>query len=250
MAILPREAFIWFQDPKFVKDLLNATDDKWENPMRKDITIIETLARNDADIRSTIAHLQRTADQNKVQAYSTLSTMNKQRRMRKFDRVLLTRRQVTNKTPTSSPISQPFVSAPSTPPPLTRDASRASSPPNSTPTRSNSTQYTPYTNSQRLTPANPSPVKPPVSNPSIYKHLKKVVQPIVANRAKATGKPPTIAKRELASQRRLAQINIALQKSQKPLPTPTPLTPTASSSRHTQPPGPLPSQSQTYRRQG
>ena len=44
MAILPREAFIWFQDPKFVKDLLNATDDKWENPMRKDITIIETLA--------------------------------------------------------------------------------------------------------------------------------------------------------------------------------------------------------------
>ena len=43
MAILPREAFIWFQDPKFVKDLLNAMDDKWENPMRKDITIIETL---------------------------------------------------------------------------------------------------------------------------------------------------------------------------------------------------------------
>src|SRR6188768_921007 len=101
-------------------------------------------------------------------------------------------------------------------------------------------------NSRRPTPANSSPVKPPVSNPSIYKQLEKVVQPVIANRAKAAGKPPTIAERELASQRRLAQINIALQNSQKPLATPTPPTPSASSSRHTQPPGPLPSQSQTY----
>ena len=62
MAILPCEAFVWFQDPKFVKDLLNATDDKWENPMHKDITIIETLARNDADIHATIAQLQQTAN--------------------------------------------------------------------------------------------------------------------------------------------------------------------------------------------
>jgi len=91
MAILPQEAFIWFQDPKFVKDLLNTMDDKWENPMRKDITIIKTLTQNNTDIRTTIAHLQRTADRNKVQAYSTLATMNKQRRMRKFDQVLLTR---------------------------------------------------------------------------------------------------------------------------------------------------------------
>jgi len=55
MAIMPREAFLWFQDPKFVKDLLNATDNKWENPMHKDITLIETLAQNDADVCATIA---------------------------------------------------------------------------------------------------------------------------------------------------------------------------------------------------
>ena len=33
MAILPREAFVWFQNPKFVKDLLNAMDNKWETPI-------------------------------------------------------------------------------------------------------------------------------------------------------------------------------------------------------------------------
>jgi len=62
MAILPHEAFIWFQDPKFIKDLLNATDDKWENPMCKDITIIETLARNDTDIHVTAESLSRYGD--------------------------------------------------------------------------------------------------------------------------------------------------------------------------------------------
>jgi len=192
------------------------------------ITIIETLAQNDANIRTTIAHLQRTADRNKVQAYSTLSTMNKQRRMRKFDQVLLTCQQVTNKTPTASPVSQPFISAPSTPPPLTRDTLRASSPPNSTPTRSNSTRYTPYTNSRRLTPTNTPPIKPSTSNPSIYKQLEKVVQPIITDQAKTAAKQLTIAERELASQCQLAQINIALQNSQKPLTTPTQSPPTAS----------------------
>ena len=156
--------------------------------------------------------------------------------MRKFDRVLLTRRHVTNKTPASS-ISQPFVSAPSTPPPLTRDASRTSSSPDSAPTCSNSTRYTPYTNSRRPTPANA---------PSIYKQLEKVVQPVITNRAKAAGKQPTIAERELASQCRLAEINTALQKSQKPLAIPTQSPSVASSSRHTQPPRMLPSQSQSY----
>jgi len=62
IAILPREAFTWFQDPKFAEDLIKATDEKWDNPMGKDVVLVESLARNDADIRATIARLQQTAD--------------------------------------------------------------------------------------------------------------------------------------------------------------------------------------------
>jgi len=58
IAILPREAFTWFQDPKFAEDLIKATDERWDNPMGKDVILVESLARNDADIRATIARLQ------------------------------------------------------------------------------------------------------------------------------------------------------------------------------------------------
>jgi len=142
VAITPGEALIWFQDPTFVQSLLKATDESWEIPMGKDIIMIEALARNDASIRATIAGLQKTADQNKALAWKTLGEINKRHRMRKFNRVIETRRQVSKK-PTISPASsQQFVSAPSTPPPLTRDASRPPSTPHSA--KSTQTRYSPY----------------------------------------------------------------------------------------------------------
>jgi len=90
IAIQPREAFTWFQDPEFVRNLIKATDERWENLMGKDIILVKTLARNDADIRATIARLQQTADRNKTLALSTLEAINKRTRMRKFNRVIET----------------------------------------------------------------------------------------------------------------------------------------------------------------
>jgi len=243
IAILPREAFTWFQDPKFAEDLIKATDERWDNPMGKDVILVESLARNDVDIRATIAQLQQTTDRNKALAYTTLSAINNRTRMRKFNRVIEKRRQVSKKPSISPTSSQPFVSAPSTPPPLTRDASRTSSPPNST--KPTPTRYTPYTVNRRLTPPDTLPITPEATA-AIYKEMEKLITPALAYKLKSAGKTANPVRKELASQKRLAEINAVLQDNQKKLLS-TSIQPATnpSSSRHTQSAGPLPTQAET-----
>jgi len=245
IAILPREAFTWFQDPKFAKNLIKATDERWDNPMGKDIVLVESLARNDADIRATIARLQQTADRNKALAYTTLNAINHRTRMRKFNRVIETRRQVSKKPPISPTTSQPFVSAPSTPPPLTRDASHTLSPPNSA--KSIPTRYAPYTVDRRPTPPDAFSIRPEATA-AIYKEMEKLITPTLAHKLKSAGKNANPAKKEFASQRRLAEINATLQQSQKKSLS-TSIQPTAnpSSSRRTQSAGPLPTRVETHK---
>jgi len=245
IAILPREAFTWFQDPKFAEDLIKATDERWDNPMGKDIILIESLARNDADIRATIARLQQTADRNKALAYTTLSAINNRTRMRKFNRVIEKRRQVSKKPPVSPTSSQPFISAPSTPPPLTRDASRTSSTPS--PTKSTPPRYAPYTVDRRPIPPDTFSIRPEATT-AIYKEMEKLITPALAYKLKSAGKIANPVRREFASQKRLAEINAALQDSQKkPISTSIQPTATPSSSRRTQSAGLLPAQTETHR---
>lgn len=245
IAILPREAFTWFQDPKFAEDLIKATDERWDNPMGKDVILVESLARNDADIRATIARLQQTADRNKALAYTTLSAINNRTRMRKFNRVIEKRRQVSKKPPVSPTTSQPFVSAPSTPPPLTRDASRTSSPPN--PTKPTPTRYAPYTVDRRPTPPDTFSIRPEATA-AIYKEMEKLITPALAYKLKSAGKITNPVRKEVASQRRLAEINAALQQGQKkPIPTSTQQTATSSSSRRTQSARSLPTRTKTHK---
>jgi len=198
IAIKPREAFAWFQDPAFVQTLLKATDDRWENPMRKDLILIESLALNNADVRATIARLQKTADRNKALAWKTLEDINKRTRMRKFNWVIELHRQVSKQPPISPATSQPFVSAPSTPPPLTRDASRTSSPPNSA--KSTQTCYTPYTDNQRSTPPNTVPLDPKVTD-ALYQEMQKLITPALAYKLKSAGRNANPAKKEHSQQR-------------------------------------------------
>jgi len=245
VAITPSEALIWFQDPTFIQSLLKAMDESWEIPMGKDIIMIETLARNDASIRATIAGLQKTADQNKALAWKTLGEINKRHRMRKFNRVIETRRQVSKK-PTISPTSsQQFVSAPSTPPPLTRDASCALSTPHST--KSTQTRYSPYAGDRQSPPPNPISLSPE-DTATICKQMEKLITPELAQKLQSAGQNTNSAKKESASQRRLAEINAALQQNQKKsVATPSPPTAGPSSSRRTQSAGPLPTQTKAYR---
>jgi len=179
VAITPSEALIWFQDPTFVQNLLKATDEGWEIPMGKDIIMIETLARNDASIWVTIAGLQKTADQNKALAYKTLGEINKRNRMRKFNRVIETRRQVSKKPTVSPTSSQQFVSAPSSPPPLTRDASRTPSTTHST--KSTQTRYSPYAGNRRSPPPNPVSLSPEDTT-TICKQMEKLITPEFAQK--------------------------------------------------------------------
>jgi len=245
VAITPGEALIWFQDPTFVQNLLKATDEGWEIPMGKNIIMVETLARNDASIRATIAGLQKTADQNKALAYKTLGEINKRTQMRKFNRVIETRRQVSKKPATSPTSSQHFVSAPSSPPPLTRDASRAPSTPHSA--KSTQTRYTPYAGNRRSPAPNPISLSPE-DTATICKQMEKLITPELAQKLRSAGQNANSAKKESASQRRLAEINTALQQSQKKsVATPPPPTAGPSSSRRTQSAGPLPTQTKTYK---
>jgi len=192
IAIKPREAFAWFQDPAFVQTLLKATDDRWENPMHKDLILIESLALNNADVRATIARLQKTTDRNKALAWKTLEDINKRTRMRKFNRVIELRQQVSKQPPVSPATSQPFVSAPSTPPPLTRDASRRSSPPNSA--KSTQTRYTPYTDNRRSTPPNTVPLDPKVTD-ALYQEMQKLITPALAYKLKSADETLTPPRR-------------------------------------------------------
>lgn len=245
IAIKPGEAFAWFQDPTFVQNLLKATDENWDNPMGKDIILVETLARNDADIRATIARLQKTVDRNKALAWNTLDAMNKRNRMRKFNRVIETRRQVSKKPSISPTASQPFVSAPSSPPPLTRDASPASPSPHST--KSTQTRYIPYTSNRRPTPPNTLSLKPEATA-AIYKEMEKLITPTLAAKLKSAGRNSNPTRKDAASQRRLAEINTALQQNQKkPVTAPTQSTTASSSARRTQSSGPLPTQAEAYK---
>jgi len=200
--------------------------------MGKVVILVESLARNDADIRATIARLQQTADRNKALAYTTLNAINNRTRMRKFNRVIEKRRQVSKKTLISPTSSQPFVSAPSTPPPLTRDASRTSSPPNSA--KTNTTRYAPYTIDRRSTPPDTLPLQPE-DTAAIYKEMEKLITPALAYKLKSAGRIANPVRKELASQKRLAEINATLQDNQKKLiSTSIPPTAASSSSRHTQ----------------
>jgi len=207
------------------------------------------LAQNDADIQATVAHLQQTVNQNKTLARSTLTAINKWTRMRKFNKVITTCQQVLNKTSTPSPVSQPFISAPSTPPPLTRDTSCVSSPPDSINNSATSLRYTPYANSWQLTPPNVPPVKPSTPNQSIFKQLKKIVQLIINKQTKTVEKQLTSTEKEHASQWRLAQINFALQQNQnkaKPVTPTSQPNPLPSFSWLAEPAQPLPSQQQAF----
>jgi len=197
VAITPGEALTWFQDLTFVQNLLKATDESWEIPMGKDIIMIKTLARNDASIRATIAGLQKTTDQNKALAWKTLGDVNKRHRMRKFNRVIETRHQVSKK-PTISPTSsQQFVSAPSTPPPLTRDASCAPSTPHSA--KSTQTRYSPYAGGRQSPPPNPISLSPE-DTATICKQMEKLITPELAQKLRSTGRNANSAKKESASQ--------------------------------------------------
>ena len=212
VAITPSEALIWFQDPTFVQDLLKATDEQWDIPMDKDIVLVETLARNDASIRATIASLQKTVDQNKALAWKTLGDIYKRNRMRKFNRVIETRRQVSKKPPTSPTTSQPFVSALSTPPPLTGDTSRALTASHSA--KPTQTCYSPYAGGRRSPPSNSISLSPE-DTATIYKQMEKLITPELAQKLRSVGRNANPAKKQSASQRRLTKINTALQQSQK-----------------------------------
>jgi len=213
--------------------------------MGKDVILVESLAQNDVDIRATIARLQQTADRNKALAYTTLSAINNRTRMRKFNRVIEKRRQVSKKPPVSPTSSQPFVSAPSTPPPLTRDASRTSSPPSSA--KSTPTRYTPYMVDRRPTPPDTFSIRPEATA-AIYKEMEKLITPTLAHKLKSAGKNANPVRKELTSQRRLAEINAALQQNQKkPVSTSTQPTTGPSSSRRTQSTGPLPTQAEAHK---
>ena len=198
-----------------------------------------------ADIRATIARLQQTADRNKALAYTTLNAINNRTRMRKFNWVIEKRRQVSKKPPVSPTTSQPFVSAPSTPPPLTRDASRTSSPPN--PAKSNTTRYAPYTVDRRPTPPDTFSIRPEATA-AIYKEMEKLITPALAYKLKFAGKIANPVRKELASQKRLAEINAVLQDNQKK-PVSTPIQPATNppSSRRTQSAGPLPTPAETHK---
>jgi len=77
--------------------------------------------------------------------------------------------------------------------------------------------------------------------------MEKLITPELANKLKSAGRTSTLAKKEIASQRRLAEINAALQQNQKkPIPTTQPNA-IPSSSRRTQSSGPLPTQAETYK---
>ena len=245
VAITPSEALTWFQDLTFVQNLLKATDERWENSMGKDIILVETLARNDTNIWAAIATLQKTADQNKALAWKTLSDINKRNHMRKFNRVIKTRRQVSKKPSNSLSSSQPFISAPLTPPPLTRDALRTLSSPHSA--KLTQTCYSPYAGGRRLPSSNPVSLSPK-DTAVICKQMEKLITPELAYKLQSAGRNTNSAKKESASQRRLAEINMALQQNQKKqIPTSTQLTAIPSSSRRTQSAGPLPSQTQAYK---
>jgi len=146
--------------------------------------------------------------------------------MRKFNRVIEKRRQVSKKPPVSPTSSQPFVSAPSTPPPLTRDASRTSSPPSSA--KSNTTRYAPYTVDRRPTPPDTLPIRPE-DTAAIYKEMEKLITPALAYKLKSAGRIANPVRKEFASQKRLAEINAVLQDNQKK-PISTSILPTAASS--------------------
>jgi len=213
--------------------------------MGKDIILVESLARNDADIRATIARLQQTVDRNKALAYTTLSAINNRTRMRKFNRVIEKRRQVSKKPSLSPTSSQPFISAPSTPPPLTRDASHTSSPPSSA--KSTPIRYTPYTVDQQPTPPDTFSIRPEATA-AIYKEMEKLITPTLTHKLKSAGKNANPVRKELASQRRLAEINATLQQTQKkPVSASTQPTADPSSSRRTQSAGPLPTQAETHK---
>jgi len=78
--------------------------------------------------------------------------------------------------------------------------------------------------------------------------MEKLITPVLAQKLKSAGKNANPVRKELASQRRLAEINAALQESQKK-PVPTPIQPTAnpSSSRRTQSARPLPTQAEAHK---
>jgi len=168
--------------------------------------------------------------------------------MRKFNRVIKTCRQVSKK-PTISPASsQQFVSAPSTPPPLTRDASCASSTSHSA--KSTQTRYSPYAGNRRSPPPDPISLSPEDTT-SICKQMEKLITPELAQKLQSAGRNANPVKKESASQRRLAEINVALQQNQKKsVTTSSPPIAGPSSSRRTQSAGPLPTPTQTYRSAG
>jgi len=213
--------------------------------MCQDLILVESLAQNDADIRATIAQLQKIVDQNKALAWTTLDVINKWNHMRKFNRVIEMCCQVLKKPPVSPATSQPFVSASSTPPPLTRDASRTLTPSHST--KSSQTHYTPYAGNRQSTSPNTIPLDPKVTN-AIYQEMQKPITPTLTYKLKSTGQNSNPVKKELSQQRQIAEINTALQQNQKKLiATPTQSTPVSSSSRRTQPAGPLPTQAKAYK---
>ena len=165
--------------------------------------------------------------------------------MRKFNRVIETRRQVSKKPTTSPTSSQPFVSAPSSPPPLTRDASRTPSTSHSA--KPTQTRYSPYAGNRRSTPPNPISLSPEDTT-ALCKQMEKLITPKLAQKLRSAGRNANPAKKESASQRRLTEINTALQQNQKKsVATPSLSTAGPSSSRRTQSAGPLPTQTKTYK---
>jgi len=75
--------------------------------------------------------------------------------------------------------------------------------------------------------------------------MEKLITPALAYKLKSAGKIANPVRKELASQRRLTEINAALQQNQKkPVSTSTQPTANPSSSRRTQSAGPLPTQTE------
>jgi len=78
--------------------------------------------------------------------------------------------------------------------------------------------------------------------------MEKLITPELTQKLRSVGRNANPAKKQSASQRRLTEINTALQQNQKKSVTTSPQsTTTPSTSRRTQSAGPLPTQTQTYK---